>query len=79
LFPGADAAAAVSYFLLLIHRLKIFLFKGTLNENQYTYIEFTRAFSLSPTLSLSKRTTTRSSLFEELKEADLFHSGEKGE
>jgi hypothetical protein len=54
LFPGADAAAAVSYFLLLIHhRLKIFLFKGTLNENQYTYIEFTRAFSLSPTLSLS--------------------------
>ena len=51
--------------------------KAHLLENQYTYIEFTRAFSLSPTLSLSKRTATRSSLFEELKEADLFHSGEK--
>ena len=56
---------------------KFFFSKAHLLENQYTYIEFTRAFSLSPTLSLSKRTTTRSSLFEELKEADLFHSGEK--
>jgi hypothetical protein len=46
-------------------------------ENQYKYIEYAGAFSLSRTLSLSKRTATRSSLFEELKEADLFHSGEK--
>lgn len=74
----------LSYFLLL-HRLKIFHFKGTLTclskncrINSFTkQREYARVFSLSRTLSLSKRTATRSSLFEELKEADLFHSGEK--
>ena len=50
--------------------------RHTFGKSIYTYIEYAGAFSLSPTLSLSKRTATRSSLFEELK-ADLFHSGEK--
>ena len=62
----------LSYFLLL-HRLKIFHFKGTrtclskncLRINSFTkQREYARVFSLSRTLSLSKRSTTRSSLFE---------------
>ena len=71
-FRGRMLLLLRSYFLLL-HRLKIFHFKGTLTcliskncrSNSFTkQREYARVFSLSRTLSLSKRSTTRSSLFE---------------
>ena len=76
----------LSYFLLL-HRLKIFHFKGTLNclvktvelihsqnkENTHIHIEYARVFSLSN--SLSRKEPERDRHSSKIK-ADLFHSGE---